>query len=74
MMKSLEVAHRLSIAAPAAVRWTKLSLNNWIRSNWPSFEASLAFGILGFTGPEAREGLNALKEKRAPKFNPHSMV
>jgi enoyl-CoA hydratase len=56
------------------VRWTKLSLNNWMRAAWPSFEASLAFGILGFTGPEAREGLDALKEKRAPKFNPVSYV
>jgi len=72
--KALEIARRLSVAAPAAVRWTKLSLNNWIRAAWPSFEASLAFGILGFTGPEAREGLDALKEKRPPKFNPVSNV
>jgi len=72
--KALEIARRLSVAAPAAVRWTKLSLNNWIRSAWPAFEASLAFGILGFTGPEARAGLDALKEKRPPQFNPHSMV
>lgn len=72
--RALEIATRLAKGPPAAVRWTKLSLNNWMRAAWPSFEASLAFGILGFTGPEAREGLDALKEKRAPNFNPVSYV
>ena len=60
--------------APAAVRWTKHSLNNWIRAQWPSFEASLAFGILGFTGPEAKEGLAALVEKRPPSFEQRSFI
>jgi enoyl-CoA hydratase len=72
--RALEIASRLAKGPPAAVRWTKLSLNNWMKSAWPAFEASLAFGILGFTGPEAREGLDALKEKRAPQFNPVSYV
>jgi enoyl-CoA hydratase len=72
--RALEIATRLAKGPPAAVRWTKLSLNNWMKAAWPAFEASLAFGILGFTGPEAREGLDALKEKRAPNFNPVSYV
>jgi enoyl-CoA hydratase len=72
--RALEIAVKLSRGAPAAVRWTKLSLNNWIRSAWPSFEASLAFGILGFTGPEAAEGLAALREKRPPEFEQRSYV
>ena len=38
----------------------------WMKNAWPAFEASLAFGILGFTSPEAREGLDALKERREP--------
>ena len=37
-------------------------------------EASLALEFLGFTGPEAKEGLAALREKRAPSFDPHSEV
>jgi enoyl-CoA hydratase len=74
MEKALAVAERLSKGAPDAVRFTKHALNNWVRSAWPAFEASLAFGILGFTGPEAREGLNALREKRAPNFDPISNV
>lgn len=72
--KALEIATRLASGAPSALRWTKQSLNNWVRAAWPSFEASLAFGILGFTGPEAAEGLAALREKREPKFNQRSYV
>jgi enoyl-CoA hydratase len=74
MPRALAVAERFANAAPDAVRFTKHALNNWIRSAWPAFEASLAFGILGFTGPEAREGLAALKEKRPPNFDPKSHV
>jgi enoyl-CoA hydratase len=72
--RALEIAVKLSRGAPSAIRWTKQSLNNWLRAAWPSFEASLAFGILGFTGPEAVEGLAALREKRPPKFNQRSYI
>jgi enoyl-CoA hydratase len=72
--RALEIAVKLSKGAPHAIRWTKLSLNNWIRSAWPSFEASLAFGILGFSGPEAKEGLAALREKRAPNFEQRAYI
>ena len=72
--RALEIAVKLSRGAPAAIRWTKQALNNWVRTAWPSFEASLAYGILGFTGPEAREGLAALREKRPPEFEQRSYV
>jgi enoyl-CoA hydratase len=72
--RALEIAVKLARGAPSAIRWTKQSLNNWLRAAWPSFEASLAFGILGFTGPEAVEGLAALREKRPPKFNHRSYI
>ncbi|MGQ0696831.1 MAG: enoyl-CoA hydratase/isomerase family protein [Panacagrimonas sp.] len=72
--KALEVATRIAAGAPSAMRWTKHALNGWLQSAWPAFEASLAFGILGFSGPEVREGLDALKEKRPPQFNPISNV
>jgi len=74
MPRALAIATKLAKGPPAAVRWTKLSLNQWMRTAWPAFEASLAFGILGFTSPEAREGLDALKAKREPSFNPQSYV
>lgn len=70
--KALEVAVKLSEGAPTAIRWTKYALNNWLRDMGPTFDASLALEFLGFTGPDPREGLASLREKRKPVFNPHS--
>jgi enoyl-CoA hydratase len=66
--KSLDIATRLARGAPNAIRWTKHALNNWLRSAGPAFDASLALEILGFGGPEAKEGLASLREKRPPVF------
>jgi enoyl-CoA hydratase len=68
--KALDVARKLAGGAQTALRWTKYSLNNWLRLAGPSFDASLAFEMLGFTGPEAREGVASLQEKRKPSFPP----
>jgi enoyl-CoA hydratase len=68
--KAFEVAGRLATGAQAAIRWTKLALNNWLRLAGPTFEASLALEMLGFTGPDAREGVASLRAKRATKFDP----
>ena len=68
--KSLEVARKLAGGAQTALRWTKSSLNNWLRMAGPAFDASLAYEMLGFTGPEAKEGIASHREKRAPKFPP----
>ena len=72
--KTLEIAARLVAGAPSAIRWTKYSLNNWYRVMGPSFDASLALEMLGFTGSEPREGLAAHLEKRKPGFDPTSAV
>src|SRR5919197_4236476 len=66
--KALEVARKLAGGAQTALRWTKYSLNNWLRMAGPAFDASLALEVLGFTGPEVKEGLAALREKRQPNF------
>jgi enoyl-CoA hydratase len=68
--KALEVARKLAAGAQTALRWTKYSLNNWLRMAGPSFDASLALEMLGFTGPEAKEGLASHREKRKPSFPP----
>jgi enoyl-CoA hydratase len=68
--KALEVARKLAAGPQVALRLTKYSLNNWLRLAGPSFDASLAMEILGFTGPEVKEGLAALREKRNPAFPP----
>jgi len=68
--KALEVARKLAAGAQTALRWTKYALNNWLRMAGPAFDASLALEVLGFTGPEVKEGIASLREKRAPKFPP----
>jgi len=68
--KALEVARKLASGAQTALRWTKYSLNNWLRMAGPAFDASLALEVLGFTGPEAKEGVASHREKRAPRFPP----
>ena len=66
--KALAVATKLANGAPRAIAWTKHALNHWLRSAGPAFDASLALEFLGFTGPEAAEGLASHREKRKPKF------
>src|SRR3954463_5726594 len=68
--KALEVARKLAAGAQTALRWTKYSLNNWLRMAGPAFDASLALEVLGFSGPEAKEGVASRREKRWPNFPP----
>jgi enoyl-CoA hydratase len=63
-----ETAVKLAGMAQSALRWTKYSLNNWLRQAGPTFDASLALEILGFTGPDVQEGIASHREKRKPAF------
>jgi enoyl-CoA hydratase len=62
--EALRVARRLAASSPTALRWTRQSLNHWYRSAAPAFEASLALEMLGFFGPDVREGLARLAKAR----------
>lgn len=62
------MARTLAAGSPTAIRWTKYALNNWLRAMGPTFDASLALEFLGFTGPDVKEGLSSLREKRPPNF------
>jgi enoyl-CoA hydratase len=66
--QALDVAGKLSAGSRTAVQWTKRALNQWLRSNGSVFGESLALEMLGFLGPDAREGLAAVKERRLPVF------
>ncbi len=66
--RARSIATRLATGSPTAIRWTKHSLNHWLRLAGPAFEASLAAEFLGFSGPDALEGIAAVREKREPRF------
>ena len=68
MDKAMEVADKLAAGSQQAIRFTKRSLNGWMNMARPIFESSLAMEMLCFLGEDAKEGVAAVKEKRAPQF------
>ena len=68
--KSIALAIRFAEGPPAALRWTKMMLNHWVKNAGPIFDASLALEFIGFAGPEGKEGIDAFLQKRPPNFNP----
>jgi enoyl-CoA hydratase len=68
LAKAFDVADRLAQGSQQAIRWTKRSLNNWLRLAGPIFDQSIALEMLTFMGEDVREGLRAIREKRPPKF------
>jgi enoyl-CoA hydratase len=66
--RALDVADRLARGAQQAIRWTKRSLNNWLRQAGPIFDQSIALEMLTFMEEDVREGLAAIREKRPPAF------
>jgi len=65
---ALEIAQRLAGGPQWAARWTKRTLNHWLRAAIPAFDASVAYEMLSFLGEDVREGSQALVEGRAPRF------
>ncbi len=66
--KAYEIADRLAAGSQTAIRWTKYSLNNWLRQAGPAFDTSLALEFMGFGGPDVKEGIASLREKRPPNY------
>jgi enoyl-CoA hydratase len=66
--EALRVAEQLATGAQQAIRLTKRTLNNWLRSAGPTFDQSAAYEMLTFLGPDVVEGAAALREKRPPRF------
>jgi enoyl-CoA hydratase len=65
---ALEVAERIATGPQDAARWTKRTLNHWLRQAIPAFDASVAYEMLSFLGEDVREGSQAILEKRSPRF------
>jgi enoyl-CoA hydratase len=67
--RALEIAEQLAVGAQAALRYTKQTLNHWYRAQSAVLDASLAYEMIGFAGPDAREGLASHQERREPRFS-----
>jgi enoyl-CoA hydratase/carnithine racemase len=68
METAFGVADKLATGAQLAIRYTKRSLNNWLRQAGPIFDQSLALEMVTFTQPDVLEGMHAIREKRPPRF------
>jgi enoyl-CoA hydratase len=62
------IALALADGPQYAIRWTKRSLNGWLRQAVPIFEHSLTLEMMTLLSDDAREGLAALRSNRAPTF------
>jgi enoyl-CoA hydratase/carnithine racemase len=69
MAKAFEVADKLAAGSQWAIRWTKKSLNNWLRMAGPIFDQSIALEMLTFAmNEDVLEGMRSIREKRAARF------
>ena len=66
--EALAVARRLAEGSATALQWTKRAINRWLVTAVPAFGESLALEMLGFLGPDAKEGLDAIRDRRSPAF------
>src|ERR1700761_2559648 len=59
LSEALAVADGLAAGPQDALRWTKRSLNHWLRSAGPAFEASAGLELGSLLGPDLAEGVEA---------------
>ena len=68
LAEAMRIAEHLATGPQLAIRLTKRSLNNWLRTAGPIFDASAAYEMLTFLGDDVREGAASFREKRQPRF------
>ncbi len=68
MNRAFEVARKLGAGPQHSIRFTKRSLNHWLRMAGPAFDASLALEMIEFFGADVAEGVEAIKARRPPSF------
>ncbi|MBI5909234.1 MAG: enoyl-CoA hydratase/isomerase family protein [Betaproteobacteria bacterium] len=67
--KAREIAQELADGATWAIRWSKLSVNKWLKDQVNLIlDASLAYEMLTFHTDDHREAARAFVDKRPPKF------
>lgn len=69
MAKAQELAEELASLPPLAVRWTKLSVNKWLKHQLNLvLDASVAYEMLSMNSRDHKEAAMAFIEKRPPQF------
>lgn len=68
MRRALETADKLAAGSQQAIRYSKKALNNWLHMARPIFDNSLAMEMLCFLGDDVQEGVEAVRNKRPPRF------
>lgn len=69
MEKAMEIARELAAMPPLAVRWTKLSVNKWLKQQLNLvLDASIAYEMLSMNSKDHHEAAMAFIEKRKPEF------
>ncbi|MDE2453137.1 MAG: enoyl-CoA hydratase/isomerase family protein [Burkholderiales bacterium] len=69
MVRAMEIARELNALPPLAVRWTKLSVNKWIKHQLNLIlDASIAYEMLSINSRDHHEAAKAFLEKRPPVF------
>jgi enoyl-CoA hydratase len=67
--KALAFARKLAAGAPLAVRYTKLAVNQLIKQALTTaFDYSTALELVTFVSADHQEALQAIREKRKPRF------
>lgn len=65
---ALEIAEKLANGSQWAIRGTKKVLNSWMKMAQPIFDYSAMMEMSSFFLPDAKEGVQAFREKREAKF------
>lgn len=67
--KALEIARELADGPTWAIRWTKLSVNKWLKQQVNLIlDASIAYEMVTFHTDDHHEAARAFVEKRKPRF------
>src|SRR3989475_8437816 len=67
--KARELAQELADGPTWAIRWSKLSVNKWLKDQLNLIlDASLAYEMITFTTEDHKEAARAFVEKRKPKY------
>lgn len=67
--KAREIARELADGPTYAIRWTKLSVNKWLKQQVNTIlDASIAYEMVTFYTEDHLEAATAFAEKRKPVF------